>query len=499
MASDCMTVGSFFATEGRSWGPLSGRLAIRTLPLFGANLARIVVQLVLIPVLARIVSPEAFGLVALASPIIIFTSIFAEAGMMTGLVRSEVSRVGESSAFWFTLGVGIACAAAVGLLAAPIGWAAHQPKLTGVIVALAPVLIITCLNIAPSARLQRNGAFGAFATSETVSSVCGAAVALWTALHGWGAWSLVGQQITQAALRLVCNLQLSRFRPSLQFDLEGLRPILRLSTPLLGANMLAYLSRSFDNLLIGLCIGAQSLGYYATAYQVVQIPEYALGAAMRTSTMPAIAQVIPDQHAATTLYVNALRTLSLLATPAVILCSLQAAPLVRLVLGPTWAPAAPLASILAPLGIVHCYFQLNTAVLLGFGQARTQLRMSVLTSVCGLLGILGGFAWGPRGVAVGYALGTLLAAGPYFFYVLRALGAPWRRLMSGAGRAWSAGGVMIVAMRVWSELGAQHLPLLFGIAAACLVGGAAYLTALAFMEVVLPAGRHRAGHLALEA
>ncbi len=493
-----MTVGSFFATERRSWGLLPGRLGLRTLPLFAANFTRIIVQLALIPLLARIISPEAFGLVALATPIIVLTSIFAEAGMMTGLVRSDVSLAGESSAFWFTLGIGLACAAAIGLIAAPIGWAAHQPRLTGIIGAMAPVLVITCLNIAPSARLQRNGAFGAFAMSETLSCVCGAAVALWTAQQGWGAWSLVGQQMTQATLRLVSNLWLSRFQPTLRFDLDPLRPILRLSTPLLGANMLAYLARSLDNLLIGLCIGPRPLGYYATAYQVVQIPEYALGAAMRTATMPAIARVIPDQQAATTLYVNALRTISLLATPAVIVCSLQATPLVRLALGPAWAPAAPLASILAPLGIVHCYFQLNTAVLLGFGQARTQLRMSVLTSVFGLLGILAGLAWGSRGVALGYALGTVLAAGPYFFCVLRALGAPWRRLMTGAGRAWSAGAVMILAMGAWDRLGAQHLPLLIGIAAAGLVGGVAYLTALAAMELALPAGRHRAGRLALE-
>ena len=244
-----------------------------------------------------------------------------------------------------------------------------------------------------------------------LASAIGAAVALWGALHGWGAWSLVGQQLTQAAVRLASNLLLSGFRPLPRFDYVLLQPVLQLSTPLLGANMLAYLARSLDNLLIGLCIGAKPLGYYATAYQVVQIPEYALGAAIRTTTLPAIARVASDRAAATDIYVRALRTLTLVATPAVIFCSLQAEALVRLVLGPAWGPAAPLVSILAPLGLVHCYFQVNTAVLLGFGEARTQLRMSVLTSVCGLLGIVAGFAWGPRGVALGYALGTLFAAG----------------------------------------------------------------------------------------
>jgi PST family polysaccharide transporter len=494
-----MSAGAISGKNGLTQAGRSGRLTLQTLPLFAANAFRIAVQLALIPVLARIISPEAFGQVALAMPIVIFTSILAEAGLVTGLVRSEVSIAAESTAFWFTSGVGVACALAIAMISGPLGWAARQPPLTGILLALAPVLLLTCLTIVPSARLQRTGGFGSFATGEMLSSVSSATVALWAALHGWGAWSLVAQQLTQATIRLISNLRLSRFTPRLQFDYALLRPVLRLSTPLLGANMLAYLARSLDNLLIGLCIGAKPLGFYATAYQVVQIPEYALGASIRTTTMPAIAKVAADRHAAAAIYVNALRTLSLLATPAVIVCSLQAGALVRLVLGPAWAPAAPLVSILAPLGLVHCYFQLNAAVLLGFGEARTQLRMSVLASICGLLGIVAGFPWGPRGVALGYAIGTLFAAGPYFFCVLRALAAPWRRLPGGVGRAWVAGGVMALCMHAWSQRGAPHPQLIIGIAEAVLIGGGAYLTTLLFMELAAPAARRRGARLALEA
>ncbi len=492
-----MTLGFFVGTSSRK--PRRGllHLSAQTLPLFLANGARIAVQLALIPILARIISPEAFGRVAVAMPIIIFTSILAEAGLVTGLVRSDVSIEAESTAFWFTAVVGAACAAAVCLIAGPIGWIAGQAGLAAILCALSPALLMTCLTITPSARLQRTGAFGSFAAGELLSGLAGAAVALWTALHGWGAWSLVAQQLTLAGIRMASNLSLARFYPLLQFDYALLRPVLQLSTPLLGANMLAYLARSLDNLLIGLCIGAKPLGYYATAYQVVLIPEYALGASIRTTTMPAIAQAASDRQAAGDIYFNALRTLSLLATPAVIGCSMEAEPLVRLVLGPVWAPAAPLVSILAPLGLVHCYFQLNTAVLLGFGEARTQLRMSVLTSICGLVGIVAGFPWGPRGVALGYALGTLFAAGPYFFYVMRTVGTSWRRLVGGVSRAWAGGAVMAAALATWNHP-AAHSPL-FGLPEDIAIGCGAYLIALLLMEQLRPTVRPRHARLALEA
>src|SRR5207245_883824 len=99
-------------------------------------------------------------------------------------------------------------------------------------------------------------------------------------------------------------------------------------------------------------------GFYATAYQVVQIPEFALGASVRTAAMPAVVHA-PDRSAVLGVYLRGLRTISLIAAPLVVGCTLKADALVRLLLGPAWGAAAPLVAILAPLGLIHAYFQLN--------------------------------------------------------------------------------------------------------------------------------------------
>lgn len=480
-----MSSGFFAAPRAAAQAHGSARLPSQTLRLVAANAARIALQLALIPILARIIAPEAFGLVALATPVIIFTSIAAEAGLVTGLVRSRVSPAAESTAFWFSGAIGLACALLVALAAWPFGQVAHQAGLPPILLALSPALFLTCLTIAPNARLQRTGAFGAFAVGETLSSVAGAGMALWAAKHGWGAWSLVSQQLVLTAVRFVANMRLAGFWPRLVFRFAELRPVLALATPLLGANLLAYLSRSLDNVLIGLWIGPQALGFYSTAYQVVLIPEFAFGASVRTAAMPAIAHA-QDRNQAMGVYLKGLRTVSLLATPLVIGCSLKAEALVRLVLGPAWLPAAPLIAILAPLGLVHAYFQLNTAALIGLGAARTQLKLSVLTSVLGLLGIAAGFHWGAKGVAVGYAIGMLIAAGPHFYCVLRAMGAPWRRLISGLGRAWTAGGIMAVTLILRAQFSGQRPPL-WDLPESVLVGAAAYVIAFLYLELVRPA------------
>jgi PST family polysaccharide transporter len=480
-----MSLGFIAAPRAAAKAHGSARLPSQTLRLVAANAARIAIQLALIPILARIIAPQAFGLVALATPVVIFTAIAAEAGLVTGLVRSRVSPAAESTAFWFSAAIGLACALLVALAAWPFGQLARQPGLAPILLALSPALFLTCLTIAPNARLQRTGAFTAFAVGETLSSIAGAGMALWAAKHGWGAWSLVSQQLVLTGVRFAANMGLSGFRPQLTFRFAELKPVLALATPLLGANLLAYLSRSLDNLLIGLWIGPQALGFYATAYQVVQIPEFAFGASVRTAAMPAIAHA-QDRNQAMGIYLKGLRTVSLLATPLVIGCSLKAEALVRLVLGPAWLPAAPLIAILAPLGLIHAYFQLNTAALIGLGAARTQLKLSVLTSVLGLAGIAAGFHWGAKGVATGYALAMLIATGPNFYCVLRAMDAPWRRLISGLGRAWIASAVMTVTLILRAQFSTQR-PALWDLPESALVGAAAYVIAFLYLELVRPA------------
>jgi hypothetical protein len=182
-----MTAGSFESTSVSVEAHRPTRLPGRALALVVANATRMGLQLLLIPILARVIAPEAFGLVDLAAPIVVFISILAEAGLVTGLVRMRASLAAEQAAFWFSAAMGSACVAAAALLASPVGRAAHQPGLAPVLWTLSPALLLTCLSIVPSARLQRTGAFGAFAASELFACIAGAGVALWTAMHGWGA------------------------------------------------------------------------------------------------------------------------------------------------------------------------------------------------------------------------------------------------------------------------------------------------------------------------
>jgi lipopolysaccharide exporter len=190
-------------------------------------------------------------------------------------------------------------------------------------------------------------------------------------------------------------------------------------------------------------IGARALGFYATAYQVVQIPEFVLGSTVRTAVLPALVRSERDEAFARTLYLQSLGALSLVAAPVLALCTLSAEPIVRLVLGAAWAPAAPVIAILAPLGLVQSYFQLNTAMVTGLAQPSLQLRMSIITSLLGMIGIVAGLHWGPRAIALGYAAGATLAGVLFFNGVRGLLGLSWSVITQAVARPFAATAVMV--------------------------------------------------------
>jgi PST family polysaccharide transporter len=206
---------------------------------------------------------------------------------------------------------------------------------------------------------------------------------------------------------------------------------------------------------------------------VIQIPEYVLGASARTTVLPAIAQAQNRLEGAAA-YFASLRLVAMAGAPIAIGCFLEAGPLVRFALGPAWAPSAPLAAILAPLGLVWSCFQLNTAVLAGLGDNRAQMRSSILTSVMGILGILAGLPWGVRGVALGYVVCTALSAIPNFAYVLRAFDIPFRRAVEPFVQPLAAGAAMALAIRWWQGASAAVASPLLQITGAGALGAVAY-------------------------
>ena len=228
------------------------RLLCDTAAVSSINVLRLIVQVLTVPVLARLLSPTDYGLVGMALPFMIFAMIVADAGIGISLIRTPVSdKEVWSTCFWLLTCMGIALAACIALLAPLASFLFDQPRLKPMIMTLALVVLAQAIVTVPAAILQQRRRFQMIAGIEIAAIITSIGAAIVLAYAGWGPWARIGQQVVFFAVRLVATWVCAPFRPMMTCDLQKARAHLIFGGHLLGSNLVSFATRSLDNLVIG--------------------------------------------------------------------------------------------------------------------------------------------------------------------------------------------------------------------------------------------------------
>jgi O-antigen/teichoic acid export membrane protein len=203
----------------------SWRLALGAMASGAVSFAKVALQRLLLPVMARLLGPNEFGLYALTLPTVSLVGLLADEGLGNTLAREEESSVLVwSSAFWALLLTGITLALAATIFGIVLSYFAHQPWLSGMIALLSTSLVFLTLSVVPSARLVRRKHLGIGAGIEMLSTVIGAISAVSMAWYGGGGWSLVVQYVSIFAVRaILLNFAAFHF-PETKFSFKALHP-----------------------------------------------------------------------------------------------------------------------------------------------------------------------------------------------------------------------------------------------------------------------------------
>jgi len=433
-------------------GGWRGRLqpaALGALALSGSNVIRMVVQLAMLPVLARLVGPAEYGLVALAVPFVLFCNMLADAGMSQALARrQDATPELESTVFWLAAGLGLALAVAASLGAWPLGWALRQPRLPGLIMALSPILVMSGATAVANARVIRQGRFAVFAGGDLISTVAAAAVAFWAAYHGAGAWSLVAQQITLWLAKFLWVNAAARPPVAAGFRPSEVRDLARFGLHAVGSNLSDFVARNVDNMIVGGVLGATALGYYAMAYQIVRVPDLILSGPLYLYIFTAVSRAAHrgDRAQAAQLAVSALRLTVTALAPVFAGLALVAPLAVHLVLGEKWRPAGPVLAYLCAAGFAFANGMVTGAVLMALGRSHLQFRLAMLGGAATILAV-GLFApFGLDVAAQALGVGILLAAGVALAVLARDLAIPARRIAAAFAPGLVGAAVMSLAL-----------------------------------------------------
>ena len=465
----------------------SRRTSLGALAVSGASAVRLTFQLALLPILARLVGPAEYGLVSLAMPFVLLANVVADGGLVVALGRRrEASPALESSAFWIAAGIGGALALLSCAAAYPIGLTMRQPRLPALIIALSPILLMNSLTVVPNGRIIRERRFALFAGGDLISTLAGAATALAAASHGWGAWSLVAQQLVLWLCKLAWVSLRAGAQIRLMFELSEVRGVLAFGANNLGATIADYVSRNVDNMIIGAVLGATTLGYYAMAYQVIRIPDMLISGPFYFYIFTALSRAAHagEREAIGELAAAGLRLGAAALAPLFCGLALTADLAVALVLGPKWLGAIGALRWRAGAGFGFCICSLMAAMLTGLGRAGLQLRLSLALGLATIVTVGGGVRFGLTPVAAALACGVGLVSAYYLDQLARDLKTPRRRLagaLAPAALGCAALAVVVAAVRLLLR---REPPVV-------VLAGAVPAGALAYAAVIWSLFRHR--------
>lgn len=429
--------------------PRLARSSRGALALTGASAIRLILQFAMLPVLARLIGPAEYGLVALAMPFILLANVLSDGGMGYALGRQQdASREQESTVFWLSGAIGLTLAAACALAAWPMGAILHQPRLPLLIVALSPILLMNSLTAVSNGRIIRERRFGVFAAGDLLSTGAGAATAFAAAIAGWGAWALVAQQLALWVCKMGWVVWKGGVSVRFHCRFEEARELLKFGANTIGAILADFVSRNLDSLIIGGVLGATALGYYAMAYQVVRAPDMLISGPfyLYIFTAMARADADPSRSDIRALAAAGLRLGAATLAPLFLGLALVADLAVILVLGEKWQGAVAPIRWLAGAGFFFCMCSIMATTLMGLGRSALRLKLSVLLGVITIGAVALAVRHGLTVVSAAVAGAMAVVCACYLLALARDLKISVGGLLAAFGPAAISSGVMAVAV-----------------------------------------------------
>lgn len=383
------------------------------------------IQLLQTLVLARILSPEEFGLMAIVVLVLNFAQIYADMGISGALVhRQDATKEQLSSLFWLNCLAGVVVFLVTVAFAPIVASVFGEPRLAHLIFCTALIFLIWPIGGQFALLLQKELDFRTLALCEIASAVLAAGVTIVAASEGYGALSLVLGKLAGAGLTAVVYgvIGWRRWRPSLHFSSRDLKGYLSFGLYQMGQTTLIFAASQIDQLYVGIVLGTQALGYYAFAWNLVLQPMMKLNYVLTRVAFPVFARVQLDKLRLQRGYLLLEWLLVSINAPVLIGCFVTAPLLVPTLFGSQWLPAVSIVQILALVSLLISI--MNPADSLIFAKGRTDLafRWRLWLLLPELVGIyVGGRLGGLPGVALAKLLLNLGYWVGQYFFVLRIL------------------------------------------------------------------------------
>ncbi|UYY57068.1 lipopolysaccharide biosynthesis protein [Sphingomonas sp. S2-65] len=374
-----------------------------------AQAIKFVVQTSSVIVLARLLTPVDYGLIAMVTPILGFVMMFQDFGLTQATVqKKDINHAQVSSLFWMNLGFSLILSVLLIAASPLIALFYGDPRIAPLTVAFGCLVFVNGLGSQHMALLNRQMRFGALALIDTAAAILSFAGALLFAILWDNYWALFVGSLILSATPVIGSWSLVRWIPGRPARAEGLGEILGFGGGITGFGFANFFARNLDNVLIGWRWGDQAVGTYDRAYKLLLMPLQQVTGPLARVLQPVLARLVDEPERYRNAYLNSVRQMLLLVLPGVIFMIGTSDVLIVTLLGPEWVAAGKIFSALGYAALVQALNNPTGWLFVSQGRTREYMLWGFFSSTTSILAFVCGLWAGPFGVAAAYAISEYL-------------------------------------------------------------------------------------------
>jgi PST family polysaccharide transporter len=413
-------------------------------------------------VLARLLGPKDFGLVGMVTAFTGILGVFRDFGLSSAAVqRTTITEDQMSTLFWINVLLGLLLMIVAFAMAPAIAAFYHNPQLFGITAVLASGFLFNAAGIQHSALLQRQMRFTALAIISVVSSILGITIGVGGARAGYGYWALVVMTVASSLATTIGVWLSTGWVPGMPRRRAGIRSMVHFGGTLTLNGLVAHIAYSADKVMIGRFWGADAIGIYGRAQQLIHIPTDGLNSAVGEVAFSALSRLQDDPIRLRSYFLKGFSLVLGMTLPVTIACALFADDVVYCLLGPKWEDTAALVRLMAPTIAILAIINPLGWLTYSLGLVARCLGIALVFAPIMITGYAIGLPYGPKGVASAYLAVMTLWVIPHILWCVHGTAISFRDVLLAVRRPLASGilaGALAYGVRLTCGQFASPLP-----------------------------------------
>lgn len=363
------------------------------------------IQFVLTIILARLISPAEFGLIAMLGIFMQVAQSFVDSGFSNALIQKKNrSEIDFSTVFYFNCAISIVTYIVLYISAPYIAQFYNEPILENVCKWIGVNLIIQGIAVVQVAKLTINLNFKTQAKASLVAITISGVLGVSLAYNGYGVWALVTQSLVNSLINTLLLFLFTKWKPTLEFSLSSLKSMFAFGSKLLFSGLLHTIYTNMYSLVIGKKYNAIDVGYYNQSSQIARFPSVSLMAIITRALYPIQCQNQDNYQLLQQSFIKYLKMSCFLVFTIMTGIATLSEPLIIFLLTKKWAPIAPILSILCIGYMFTSVTVLNNQILNVRGRSDLYLKVEIIKKIVGVIILLTTIPWGLTIICLGILL-----------------------------------------------------------------------------------------------